>query len=50
MRAECPDRNPGKINMASPGIGSSPHLAGKLFKMMTGGSLMHVPIATERPH
>ena len=28
--------NPGKINMASPGIGTTPHLAGELFKMMTG--------------
>ncbi len=28
--------NPGKINMASGGIGSTPHLAGELFKMMTG--------------
>src|SRR5215207_8338000 len=28
--------NPGKINMASPGIGTSPHLAGELFKIMTG--------------
>jgi tripartite-type tricarboxylate transporter receptor subunit TctC len=28
--------NPGKINMASAGIGSGGHLAGELFKMMTG--------------
>jgi len=35
--------NPGKINMASPGIGSTPHLNGELFKMMTGTSLVHVP-------
>ena len=28
--------NPGKINMASPGIGTSLHLSGELFKMMTG--------------
>jgi tripartite-type tricarboxylate transporter receptor subunit TctC len=28
--------NPGKIGMASPGIGTSPHMAGELFKMMVG--------------
>jgi len=28
--------NPGKISMASPGIGSTPHLAGELFKTMAG--------------
>ena len=35
--------NPGKINMASPGIGTAPHLAGELFNMMTGVDLVHVP-------
>jgi len=35
--------NPGKINMASAGIGSGNHIAGELFKMMTGVSLVHVP-------
>ena len=35
--------NPGKINMASAGIGTSPHLAGELFKMMTGVNMVHVP-------
>ena len=35
--------NPGKINMASSGVGSSPHLAGELFKMMTGVDVQHVP-------
>jgi tripartite-type tricarboxylate transporter receptor subunit TctC len=35
--------NPGKINMASGGVGSSQHVAGELFKMMTGADLMHVP-------
>jgi tripartite-type tricarboxylate transporter receptor subunit TctC len=35
--------NPGKINMASPGIGTAPHLAGELFKMLTGVDLVHVP-------
>jgi tripartite-type tricarboxylate transporter receptor subunit TctC len=35
--------NPGKINMASPGIGSTPHVNGELFKVMTGANLVHVP-------
>jgi len=35
--------NPGKINMASPGIGTTPHVAGELFKMMAGLNLVHVP-------
>jgi tripartite-type tricarboxylate transporter receptor subunit TctC len=35
--------NPGKVNMASAGVGSSGHLAGELFKMMTGADMVHVP-------
>ena len=35
--------NPGKINMSTPGIGSVNHVAGELFKMMTGVNLVHVP-------
>jgi tripartite-type tricarboxylate transporter receptor subunit TctC len=35
--------NPGKINMASVGIGSGPHIAGELFKMMAGVNMVHVP-------
>src|SRR5262249_53274194 len=35
--------NPGKINWASPGIGTSPHLAGELFKRMAGIEITHVP-------
>jgi tripartite-type tricarboxylate transporter receptor subunit TctC len=35
--------NPGKINMASTGNGTSIHLAGELFKVMTGVDLLHVP-------
>src|SRR5262249_14327398 len=35
--------NPGKINMASPGIGSPPHVDGELFKMVTGTNMVHVP-------
>jgi tripartite-type tricarboxylate transporter receptor subunit TctC len=35
--------NPDKINIASPGNGTPAHVAGELFKMMTGVSLVHVP-------
>ena len=35
--------NPGKINMASGGRGAPSHLAGELFKMMAGVSMVHVP-------
>jgi tripartite-type tricarboxylate transporter receptor subunit TctC len=35
--------NPGKINMASSGIGTGPHIFGELFKMMAGVNLVHVP-------
>jgi len=35
--------NPDKINMASPGNGSTPHVAGELFKMMSGANMVHVP-------
>jgi len=35
--------NPGKINMASAGIGSAVHMTGELFKMMTGLNMVHIP-------
>ena len=35
--------NPGKLNMASSGNGTAPHIFGELFKMMTGVDLVHVP-------
>jgi tripartite-type tricarboxylate transporter receptor subunit TctC len=35
--------NPGKINMASAGIGGSNHVYGELFKMMAGVDMLHVP-------
>jgi tripartite-type tricarboxylate transporter receptor subunit TctC len=35
--------HPGKINMASPGIGSAGHVSGEMFKMMTGVNMVHVP-------
>jgi tripartite-type tricarboxylate transporter receptor subunit TctC len=41
--------NPGKITMASFGVGSSSHVAGELFKMMTGIDLVHVPYRGSAP-
>ena len=35
--------NPGKINMASAGIGSGNHVTGELFKMLTGVQMVHIP-------
>lgn len=35
--------NPGKLNFASPGKGTTAHMAGELFKMMTGVDMVHVP-------
>jgi tripartite-type tricarboxylate transporter receptor subunit TctC len=34
--------NPGKLNMASPGNGTGPHVAGELFKIMAGIDMVHV--------
>jgi tripartite-type tricarboxylate transporter receptor subunit TctC len=39
--------NPGKINMASAGIGAPQHVAGELFKMMAGINMVHVPYRGE---
>ena len=41
--------NPGKISHASAGIGSSSHLAGELFKVMTGVDLVHIPYRGNAP-
>ena len=41
--------NPGKIAMASFGTGSTSHLAGELFKSMTGTNMIHVPYRGEAP-
>jgi tripartite-type tricarboxylate transporter receptor subunit TctC len=41
--------NPGRINMASSGIGTSVHMSGELFKMMTGISMQHVPYRGSAP-
>jgi tripartite-type tricarboxylate transporter receptor subunit TctC len=40
---------PSKIRMGSAGIGSGPHLAGELFKMMAGVSMVHVPYRGSGP-
>jgi tripartite-type tricarboxylate transporter receptor subunit TctC len=41
--------NPGKINFASSGLGTSLHLSGELFKMMTGVNMQHVPYRGSAP-
>src|SRR5262245_26242933 len=41
--------NPRKLNMASPGTGSSPHVSGELFKMMAGVDMVHVPYRSGGP-
>ena len=41
--------NAGKLNMASPGNGSGPHVAGELFKTMTGIDMVHVPYRGSPP-
>jgi len=41
--------NPGKIDMASGGVGSSSHISGELFCMMAGVDLVHVPYRGEAP-
>ena len=41
--------NPGKLNMASAGIGTGPHMAGELFKMMAGVDMVHVPYRGSPP-
>ena len=41
--------NPGKISMASAGIGSPQHVAGELFKMMAGVNMVHVPYRGAAP-
>lgn len=41
--------NPGKLNMASSGSGTSIHLAGELFKSMTGSYMIHIPYRGSGP-
>jgi tripartite-type tricarboxylate transporter receptor subunit TctC len=41
--------NPGKINIASPGLGTATHLSSELFKMMAGVNMLHVPYRGAAP-
>jgi tripartite-type tricarboxylate transporter receptor subunit TctC len=41
--------NPGKVNLASSGLGSVSHMAGELLKTMTGVDLLHVPYRGAAP-
>jgi tripartite-type tricarboxylate transporter receptor subunit TctC len=41
--------NPGKVNYASYGVGSSPHLAAELFQSVTGTKMTHVPFSGNGP-
>jgi tripartite-type tricarboxylate transporter receptor subunit TctC len=41
--------NPGRISMASPGIGTVAHMSGELFNMMTGVNMVHVPYRGDAP-
>jgi tripartite-type tricarboxylate transporter receptor subunit TctC len=41
--------NPGKVNFASAGVGTGPHLSSELFKMMAGVNLVHVPYRSGSP-
>jgi tripartite-type tricarboxylate transporter receptor subunit TctC len=41
--------HPGQISMASPGLGTSPHMAGELFKLMAGIDMVHVPYRASPP-
>ena len=41
--------HPNKLNMASPGSGTGPHMASELFKLMTGVRMMHVPYRGSGP-
>jgi tripartite-type tricarboxylate transporter receptor subunit TctC len=41
--------NPGTVDMATPGKGTGPHLAGELFKMMAGVDMVHVPYRGSGP-
>jgi tripartite-type tricarboxylate transporter receptor subunit TctC len=41
--------NPGKLNLASAGTGSAPHMAAELFNFMAGVSMLHVPYRGQGP-
>ena len=40
---ELAKKRPGQLNYGSPGVGTSPHLTGELFKIQTGTDIVHVP-------
>src|SRR3982751_4226407 len=40
---EFAKKRPGQLNFGSPGVGSSPHLTGELFKLITKTNIVHVP-------
>lgn len=42
-------RNPGKLNFSSSGSGSTQHLSGELFKLMTGVKMIHIPYKGSAP-
>jgi tripartite-type tricarboxylate transporter receptor subunit TctC len=42
-------RSPGKLTMGSPGLGTTPYMAGALFMMMTGIDILHVPHHSSSP-
>ncbi|AWP59974.1 tripartite tricarboxylate transporter substrate binding protein [Bordetella bronchiseptica] len=46
---ELARRSPGRLNFASTGQGGTPHLAGELFKLMTGTDMVHVPYKGASP-
>ena len=41
--------NPGKVSFASGGVGSSTHVSGELFKLMTGVNMVHIPYRGTAP-
>jgi tripartite-type tricarboxylate transporter receptor subunit TctC len=41
--------HPGKANMASPGVGTSPHMAGELFKFLAGVDMTHIAYRSSAP-
>jgi hypothetical protein len=45
----CARANPGKLNFASPGFGTLPHLLGEMFRLKTGINIVHVPYRGAAP-
>jgi tripartite-type tricarboxylate transporter receptor subunit TctC len=46
---EMAKANPGKLNWTSPGMGTTPQLAGELFKLRTGINIVHIPFPGAGP-